>query len=114
MSTALCRRDRNLDFGIDRVTVGAAHEAIAQTEVPQRHHRDVDPAHSGFGDHFFSRPTGGDELSETTYIQRLNTVGGVAPPSTSCAASGDVGTMALVPYSADYFFYKAIKRISSR
>ena len=59
-------------------------------------------------------PTGGDELSEATFVQRLNTVGGVAPPSTSCAASGDVGTMALVPYSADYFFYKAIKRISSR
>jgi Protein of unknown function (DUF3455) len=54
-------------------------------------------------------PTGGDELSETTYIQRLNTVGGVAP-TTACT----VGMMALVPYSAEYFFYKAIKRISSR
>jgi hypothetical protein len=54
-------------------------------------------------------PTGGDELSETTYIQRLTTAGGVAP-STPCT----VGTMALVPYTADYFFYKAIKRTSSR
>src|ERR1700730_1635693 len=54
-------------------------------------------------------PTGGDELSETTYIQRLNTVGGLAP-TTACT----VGTMALVPYTADYFFYKAIKRTSSR
>ena len=54
-------------------------------------------------------PTGGDELSETTYIQRLNTVGGVAP-TTACT----VGMMALVPYSAEYFFYKAMKRISSR
>jgi hypothetical protein len=54
-------------------------------------------------------PTGGDELSETTYIQRLNTFGGVAP-KTACT----VGMMALVPYSAEYFFYKAIKRISSR
>ena len=54
-------------------------------------------------------PTGGDELSETTYIQRLNTVGGLAPP-TPCT----VGMMALVPYTADYFFYKAIKRTSSR
>jgi hypothetical protein len=54
-------------------------------------------------------PTGGDELSETTYIQRLNTVGGLAP-STPCT----VGMMALVPYTADYFFYKAIKRTSSR
>jgi hypothetical protein len=54
-------------------------------------------------------PTGGDELSETTYIQRLNTVGGLAP-STPCA----VGMMALVPYTADYFFYKAVKRTYSR
>jgi hypothetical protein len=54
-------------------------------------------------------PTGGDKLSETTYVQRLNTVGGVAP-STSCT----VGMIALVPYSADYFFYKAIERTSSR
>ena len=58
-------------------------------------------------------PTGGDRLSETTYIQRLNTAGGVAP-STGCTQSTDVGSTALVPYSADYFFYKAIKRISSR
>jgi hypothetical protein len=54
-------------------------------------------------------PTGGDELSETTYIQRLNTVGGLAP-STPCT----VGMMALVPYTADYFFYKTVKRTSSR
>jgi hypothetical protein len=54
-------------------------------------------------------PTGGDELSETTFIQRVNTVGGVAP-TTACT----VGMMALVPYSAEYFFYKAMKRISSR
>jgi hypothetical protein len=54
-------------------------------------------------------PTGGDDLSETTYIQRLSTVGGLAP-STPCA----VGIRALVPYSAQYFFYKAINRTSSR
>ena len=54
-------------------------------------------------------PTGGDELSETTYIQRLNTVGGLAP-TTPCT----VGAIALVPYTAEYFFYKAIKRTSSR
>jgi Protein of unknown function (DUF3455) len=53
-------------------------------------------------------PTGGDKLSETTFIQRLNTSGGVAP-STGCTQSTDVGQMALVPYTADYFFYKAIK-----
>jgi hypothetical protein len=53
-------------------------------------------------------PTGGDELSQTTFIQRLNTAGGVAP-STGCALSKDVGMKTLVPYTADYFFYKAIK-----
>src|SRR5215831_8042385 len=58
-------------------------------------------------------PTGGDKLSDTSFVQRLNTAGGVAP-STGCIRSTDVGSMALVPYSADYFFYKAIKRISSR
>jgi hypothetical protein len=58
-------------------------------------------------------PTGGDELSETTFVQRLNTVGGVAP-SNGCTASQDVGKLALVAYSADYFFYRAIKRSSSR
>jgi hypothetical protein len=43
-------------------------------------------------------PTGGDELSETTFIQRVNTVGGVAP-TTACT----VGMMALVPYSRIFF-----------
>ena len=58
-------------------------------------------------------PTGGSKLSATTFVQRVNTVGGVAP-STGCAASEDVGKMALVPYSADYFFYQAVKHVSSR
>jgi hypothetical protein len=58
-------------------------------------------------------PTGGDKLSQTTFIQRLNTAGGVAP-STGCTQSTDIGAKALVPYSADYFFYKSSKRISSR
>jgi hypothetical protein len=57
-------------------------------------------------------PTGGDALSETTFIQRLNTAGGVAP-STGCTQSNNVGTTALVPYSADYFFYNAIKHTGS-
>jgi hypothetical protein len=50
-------------------------------------------------------PTGGRALTGTTYVQRLNTVGGVAP-STGCAASADVGAKAFVPYGADYFFYR--------
>jgi hypothetical protein len=51
-------------------------------------------------------PTGGTTLVTTTYLQRLNTTGGVAP-ATGCAESADVGKKALVPYTADYFFYKA-------
>ena len=54
-------------------------------------------------------PTDGDKLSETTFIQRLNTSEGVAP-STGCALSEDIGKRAFVPYEADYFFYKANKR----
>jgi Protein of unknown function (DUF3455) len=54
-------------------------------------------------------PTDGDKLSETTFIQRLNTSEGVAP-STGCALSTDIGKRAFVPYTADYFFYKATKR----
>ena len=49
-------------------------------------------------------PTGGHKLTATTFIQRLNTSGGVAP-STGCAVSTDVGKKALVPYTADYFFF---------
>ena len=53
-----------------------------------------------------AQPTGGVTLSGTTFIQRLNTSGGAAP-STDCASSADVGKQAFVPYTADYFFYKA-------
>jgi Protein of unknown function (DUF3455) len=49
--------------------------------------------------------TGGDTLTKTTFIQRLNTFGGVAP-STGCTSLADVGNQAFVPYTADYFFYK--------
>lgn len=52
-------------------------------------------------------PTG-HKLTATTFIQRLNTSGGIAP-STGCTQSTDVGTKALVPYTADYFFYKVGK-----
>jgi len=54
-------------------------------------------------------PTGGDRLSETTFIQRLNTAGGAAP-ATGCAQAIDVGRRALVPYTADYFFYNAARK----
>ena len=51
-------------------------------------------------------PAGGSFMTVTTYIQRLNTTGGIAP-ATGCALSTDVGTQVLVPYTADYYFYKA-------
>src|SRR4249919_298454 len=47
-------------------------------------------------------PTGGNLLARTTFIQRLNTAGGAVPTST-CA----VGQTELVPYTADYFFFRA-------
>ena len=52
-----------------------------------------------------SGPTGGDKLKDTTFVQRLNTKGGLAP-KTGCSSLTDVGNTAFVPYTADYFFYK--------
>ena len=49
-------------------------------------------------------PRGGDNLSKATFVQRLNTAGGLAP-STGCALPTDVGSRAFVPYTADYLFY---------
>ena len=53
-------------------------------------------------------PSGGDRLSGTTFIQRLNTHGGSAP-STGCTSLGDLGSTAFVPYTTDYYFYKSGK-----
>ena len=50
-------------------------------------------------------PAGGRSLTKTTFIQRLNTSGGSAP-TTGCLVTGDVGKQVLVPYSADYFFFR--------
>jgi hypothetical protein len=50
-------------------------------------------------------PTGGDRMTKTTFIQRVNTVGGLAP-ATGCSSFEDLGRKAFVPYSADYFFYR--------
>jgi hypothetical protein len=47
----------------------------------------------------------GERLLRTTYIQRLNTTGGL-PPSTGCSSLSDVGNEAFAKYTADYFFYK--------
>jgi len=50
-------------------------------------------------------PTGGNLLANATFIQRLNTNGG-AVPTTACTA----GQTQLVPYTADYFFFRADKQ----
>ena len=50
-------------------------------------------------------PTGGDKLTGTAFIQRVNTVGGAKPPSADCAASS-LNTRRLVSYEADYYFYR--------
>jgi hypothetical protein len=51
-------------------------------------------------------PTGGSLLAPVTFVQRLNTKGGAAPAD-GCSVSSDVGKQTLVPYTADYYFYKA-------
>jgi Protein of unknown function (DUF3455) len=47
----------------------------------------------------------GDRLVATTYIQRIATTGGLAPPAAGCNAA-TAGTVAEVPYTADYYFWK--------
>jgi hypothetical protein len=46
-------------------------------------------------------------MTAATYIQRLNTTGGVAPVE-GCSVSSDVGKQKLVPYTADYYFFRAL------
>jgi hypothetical protein len=43
-------------------------------------------------------------LSRVTYIQRLNTEGGVTPRD-PCQAAENFGATKKVPYEADYYFY---------
>jgi hypothetical protein len=50
-------------------------------------------------------PTDGSQLAQTTYIQRLNTSGGLAP-SIGCRRAADVGASAMVPYTTEYYFYR--------
>jgi Protein of unknown function (DUF3455) len=42
-------------------------------------------------------------FGSVTYIQRVNTKGGLAPT----AAGASIGEVAEVPYTADYYFYRA-------
>lgn len=51
-----------------------------------------------------SGPAGGAFMTQAAYIHRLNTSGGLAP-ATGCSQAS-VGAVALVPYEADYFFYR--------
>jgi hypothetical protein len=53
-------------------------------------------------------PTGGNLIGQTTFIQRLNTNGGSAPAE-GCSTSSDVGKQTLVPYTADYVFFRKEK-----
>ena len=48
-------------------------------------------------------PKGRGALADTTFVQRLSTVGGLAPAD-GCLSLTDVGKHEFVPYTADYFF----------
>ena len=50
-------------------------------------------------------PLGGDRLARTAFIQRVNTIGGVKPPSAECTAAS-LNTRRFVNYEADYYFYR--------
>ena len=47
----------------------------------------------------------GDRLTHTTWIQRIATVGGIAPSAADCNAA-TAGTTSEEPYTADYVFWK--------
>jgi hypothetical protein len=51
-------------------------------------------------------PTTAGRLKRTTFIQRVATAGGLAPAAGDCNAL-TAGTRAEVPYTADYYFWKA-------
>jgi hypothetical protein len=47
----------------------------------------------------------GNRLTPTTFIQRINTRGGLAPAASTCTAA-NAGAKKDVPYTADYFFWR--------
>jgi len=49
------------------------------------------------------RTVGPGVFADVTFIQRINTVGGKAPETNGTV----IGQVAKVPYTADYFFYRA-------
>jgi len=51
-----------------------------------------------------TRSTGGNgTMRDITSVQRINTVGGIAPAAGVC----EIGATARIPYTADYRFFKA-------
>lgn len=48
----------------------------------------------------------GDRLTATTFIQRINTTGGLEPAAADCA-DATLGSEREIPYTADYRFWKA-------
>jgi Protein of unknown function (DUF3455) len=55
----------------------------------------------------------GDRLAHTTFIQRVNTTGGLAPAAADCTAA-TVNTTKGVPYTADYYFCRATGKLNSK
>ena len=47
----------------------------------------------------------GDRLVDTSFIQRLDTTGGLTPPAADCNAA-TANTVVEVPYTAEYVFWK--------
>lgn len=47
----------------------------------------------------------GDRLAHTSYIQRINTTGGLEPAAAECTAD-TIGAEREIPYTADYRFWK--------
>jgi hypothetical protein len=49
----------------------------------------------------------GDRLAGTSYVQRVATTGGLAPTAAACNAA-TAGEIEEIPYTADYYFWKAV------
>jgi hypothetical protein len=47
----------------------------------------------------------GNRLTQTTFIQRINTRGGIAPAASTCTAA-TAGVKKEIPYTADYYFWR--------
>lgn len=55
-----------------------------------------------------AKPTAPGHLGMTSYIQRLATTGGTAPAAAKCSAT-TAGTVAEVPYTALYTFWRSLR-----